>query len=135
MCYLIYLQSEVKCAKKDENSDDIIPNDFSLNCPEGCITYRKQNLSNPIFELHQNGTLSLKEVHQNVKVKLLQNKGFNRAKTKPHFLKTNHINISLVFQSWKLLCWLFLWWRKYRMDGRNKCLRVLWWSDFGLKIW
>ena len=67
----------MKCAKKDENSDDIIPNDYSLNCPEGCITYQEQNLSNPIFELHQNGTLSLKEIHQNVKVMLLQNKGFN----------------------------------------------------------
>ena len=62
------MQEKLKCGVKDESTDAIIPHDFALSCPKGCITYKGQNLDNPIFEFKSDGSLTLNETYPNAKV-------------------------------------------------------------------
>ena len=55
---------------KNENSDGIVADDnYSFKCPKGCVSYREQNLKNPIFVLDSDGSLSLNQSYRNAKVK------------------------------------------------------------------
>ena len=67
---LINLQEGHFCGIKDSASQDIVARKYSLStpCPKGCVEYKSQKLSDPIFVLHSNGTLSLNETQRNVKV-------------------------------------------------------------------
>ena len=54
---------------KNENGDGIIEDDnYSLKCPNGCVSYQEQSLENPIFVLDSDGSLSLNQSYQNAKV-------------------------------------------------------------------
>ena len=54
---------------KNENGDGIIEDDnYSLKCPNGCVSYQEQNLRNSIFVLDSDGSLSLNQSYQNAKV-------------------------------------------------------------------
>ena len=70
--YQIGLQGEHVCGIASNATQGIVARAYSLStpCPKGCVEYKSQNLSNPIFVLNSDGTLSLNETNENVKFSL-----------------------------------------------------------------
>ena len=79
--YKIGLQGEHEdnhvCGIASNVTQEIVAHAYSLSapCPKGCVEYKSQRLSNPIFVLNSDGTLSLNETNENFKVYLKINLG------------------------------------------------------------
>ena len=73
--YQIGLQGEHVCGITSNATQEVVPHAYFLStpCPKGCVEYKSQKLSNPIFVLNSDGTLSLNETNGNVKVFLKMN--------------------------------------------------------------
>lgn len=63
------------CGIESNATQEIVAHAYSLStpCPKGCVEYKSQRLSNSIFVLNSDGTLSLNETNEYVKVYLKVN--------------------------------------------------------------